>query len=58
MLYLIDLDSEIDSIIDLARQLAGQSTSQDKKTSYRYLQQQIDQVRSLFGTTADTSILP
>lgn len=58
LMYLIDLDSEIDSIIDLARQLAGQSTSQDKKTSYRYLQQQIDQVRSLFGTTADTSILP
>lgn len=46
--YLNLIDYEVKDIIETARELNGQSASLDKKTSYKYLTQQLDQIRGLF----------
>lgn len=48
--YLNITDLTINDIIETARELSGQSATLDKKTSYRYLTQQLDQIRGLFLT--------
>ena len=47
------VSENINDIIETVRRLERQSTSLDKKASYRYLTQQIDQIRSLFENSLD-----